>query len=100
MSKLRNISTNSSFTSIRYAPLSKERSDANKREKGQIPVIDLEALRAIKRIVESIRERIDEAERSRTGNDRESCCTGDSSGPETHRSNCSENPDREKEEKR
>lgn len=59
MSKSRNISTNSSFVSIRYAPLKKMLSYTDENEKAQISGIDIEALRTISRIVQAIKERIE-----------------------------------------
>src|SRR5947208_16839097 len=77
MNKSRSISGNSSFGSIRYAPLSKVLPDANKHEKAQTPVIHIEGLRSISRIVRAIKERIDAGERTRPGDDTQRCLAGD-----------------------
>jgi hypothetical protein len=89
MSNSQNRSTNSSFVSIRYPSSSKELSDAAKQlEQGRVPAIDLEALRSLKRIVETIRNRIDGAERNDDGNDSQPFGAGASGGPKTDRANC------------
>jgi hypothetical protein len=93
---MRNTGSNSSFVSIRYASSSKELPDANKNERGKVPVIDVETLRSIRRIVESIKRRIDQDERDRTGNDLQATRTRDSSSSQTDRSNSSQNPDGDK----
>ena len=82
-------SRNLSNVSIWYATSSKELSDAAKKfEQGRVPAIDLEALRSLKHIVESIRSRIDEAEANQDGNDSQRSGAGASSGPKTDRANC------------
>jgi hypothetical protein len=53
---------------------------ADEDEKTQISVIDIEALRAISRIVRPIQERIDAGERTRPGPDTETCPAGDPRG--------------------
>jgi hypothetical protein len=47
-----------SFVSIRSAPSTQKRWDANNHEESHLPVIDVEALRSIRRIVLTINERI------------------------------------------
>ena len=89
MSKPQIKGSNLSFGSIRYAPSSKELSDAAKTfEQGRVPAIDLEALRSLKRIVDSIRSRIDQAEANQDGNDSQRSGAGTSGGPKTDRANC------------
>jgi hypothetical protein len=58
MSNLSNISGNSSFTSIRYAPSSIVVPDASNHENIEIPLIDIAALRCIARIVKDIKAKI------------------------------------------
>jgi len=50
---------NSSFVSIRKVPGQKYATDTNRDEKVQKPVLDIEALRTIGRIVRGIKTRID-----------------------------------------
>lgn len=68
MSISQDFNSNSSFASIRYAPSSIVLPDAIKDENAKIPHIDIEALRTIKWIVVTIKERIAAAE-SDSGND-------------------------------
>ena len=53
-----NINSNSCFASIWYAPSSIVLPDASNHEKHEIPLIDIEALRTIKRLVLTIKEKI------------------------------------------
>jgi hypothetical protein len=89
MIKTRNMGRNSSFVSIRSAPSTQNEQDANKYEENQIPVIDIEALRSIRRIVLTIKERIAAGQASNPGDDHQRFSAGDPSGPEITRSNCS-----------
>jgi len=95
MSKSRNIGSNLSFVSIQYAPSSKASPNANKCEKNHTPVIDIEALRAIRHIVEAINEKIAAGERNGLGIDRRSGCAGDSSGSTVISPDCGKNSNRE-----
>src|SRR5215204_5403387 len=52
MNNSQNTAINSSFVSIRYASSSKGLPDANKHETSKVPVIDVETLQSIRRIVE------------------------------------------------
>lgn len=100
MSKLRNIGGNTSFVSIRYASSSKVLPNANEHEKSQTPVIDIEALRNISRIVRCIQARIDAAERTSPGCNPQKCGAGDPSSSEDPSANRCQNNDRESAENR
>ena len=100
MNNSQNVSSNSSFVSIRYASLSKELPDANEFAEREVPAIDVETLRKIQRIVEAIRRRIDETEHNGPGTVIGEYPAGDSSGSTTTSSNCRENSEPEKAEKK
>jgi hypothetical protein len=95
MKKSRNISGNSSFVSIRYAPSNKVVPNANEREDAEIPVIDIAGLRNITRIVETIKQKIAAGERNGPGNNTDTHAAGDPSGTTNTGSNCSENTNQE-----
>src|SRR5262249_21746085 len=59
MKKSRGGCRNSFFVSIRKAPPQKYATDTNKDEKVQTPILDIEALRTIGRIVRAVKVRID-----------------------------------------
>ena len=59
MSKVRNIGRSSSFVSIRSAPSKTYATNTHEHEKVERLVVDIEALRAISRIVRTIKARID-----------------------------------------
>jgi hypothetical protein len=86
MSKLRNIGRNSSFVSIRSALSKNLLPYAHEQEKVETLVIDIEALRAISRILRPIKERID----TEDGADRGNCTAGDQCATATG-ANCSQN---------
>ena len=69
---------NSSFVSIWKAPARKYATDASKDEKVQQPILNIEALRTIGRIVRAIQERIEDGQRSEIGSD--PARAGDNSG--------------------
>ena len=100
MSKSPKISRNSSSVSIRYAPSNKELPDANKYEPSEIPVIDVEGLRSIRRIVLTIKQRIAEAEQTKTGHDHQRLSARGPGGSKTDCSNCAEDPNGEEAEKK
>ena len=58
MKKSRGRCRNSSFVSIRKAPVRKYGTNANEDEKTQTPILNVEALRTIGRIVRAIKSRI------------------------------------------
>ena len=58
LKKTHNISRNSSFVSIRKAPAQKHVTDANKSEKLQTPILNIQTLRTIGRVVRAIKDRI------------------------------------------
>ena len=60
MAKSRNIGGILSFVSIRKAPAQNVLSDTNEYEKADSPVIAIEALRTINRIVRAIKVRIEQ----------------------------------------
>jgi hypothetical protein len=91
MGKIRNIGRSSSFVSIPSAPSTQERRDANNHEESHLPVIDVEALRTIRRIVLTIKERIAAGQESRPV-----LSAGDPRGATDTRSNCSKNTQEEK----
>ena len=95
MSKLRNIGGNTSFVSIRYAPSTQKRRDANDHEESHLPVIDVEALRSIRRILLTIKERIATGQASNPGDGHQRLSAGDPSGSTDTRSNCSKNTNQE-----
>jgi hypothetical protein len=86
MSKARDIGRNSSLVSIRSAPSKNLLPYAHEQEKVETLVIDIEALRAISRILRPIKERID----TEDGADRGNCTAGDQCATAT-RANCSQN---------
>jgi hypothetical protein len=78
MSKSHKIGRNSSFVSIWKAPAGKELPDANEHKKAPTPVIGIEALRTINRIVLAIEEKIAAAsERTKSDNGDQPCSAGD-----------------------
>ena len=100
MSKSRSISRNSSLVSIRYAPLSKGQPNANEREEAPTPVIDIAALRNIRRIVETLRNRIDAGDGNTTGDGAQRYPPGDPGGPTNISSDRIKDINRQKEENR
>ena len=72
---------NLSFVGIRKAPAPTCATDTNQDEKVQQPVLDIEALRSIGRIVRAIKERIEAGQRSATGSDPEASRDSGSSTP-------------------
>ena len=99
MRKSHKIGRNSSFVSIWKAPAIKVSPDANEHKKAPTPVIGIEALRTIHRIVLAIRERIDAAERNKPGNDSRPCPVGDPGGSRTISSNSGTDNNRGEEER-
>jgi hypothetical protein len=93
-----NNSRNSSLVSIREPHLKRCKPDMRKDEKGQTPILNLEALNVIGRLVRTIKERIDVSQRSETGSDREVGEDTRSSAPASP--DRSQNHDREEEENR
>ena len=87
MTKSRSIGRNSSFINIRKAHSKNVLSDTNGHEKVEAAVIDIEALRAIRRIVRPIKQRIEAGEAAGA----EKCPAGDLGGPGTTSPNCSQN---------
>src|SRR5262245_56786070 len=67
---------NSSLVGIRKPRSRKCATDANKDEKVQQPILDIEALRTVGRIVRAVKERIEASQSSETGSDPE--VSGDS----------------------
>jgi hypothetical protein len=82
-----NITGNTALTSITYAPSGGITRDASESEKVEGPVIDIEGLRGISRIVQTIRARIGSSERCNSGAEPQQYGVGDPSSPETTRSN-------------
>lgn len=80
MKEVSNHGENLSSVSIRKAPARKYVTDTNQDEKVQQPILDIDALRAIGRIVRAIKERIEASQRSETGSDPEAHGAGDNSG--------------------
>jgi hypothetical protein len=95
MSKARNIGRNSSFVSIPSALSTQKRRDANNHEEIHLPVIDIEALRSIRRIVLTIKERIAASQASNPGDGHQRLSAGDPSSSTDARSNCSKNTNQE-----
>ena len=93
MSQGHEICRNSVFISIRKAAAQKCDTDTSKDEKVQQPILDIEALRTIGRIVRAIKERIEAGQRSETGSDPEAGRDSRSSAPASP--DRSENNDRE-----
>lgn len=94
---MRNIGSNTSSVSIRYASSSKGVSDANKIDQSnKVPVIDIEALRSISRIVLAIKERIAAAGETRPEHNDQRVCGRVGSGSEADREDRSENSDGKK----
>ena len=100
MSKSHKIGRNSSFVSIWKAPAGKESPDANEHKKDPTPVIGIEALRTINRIVLAIGEKIDARERTTPGNDVQTGSAGDPRSSRITNSNCGTDSDRDEEEHR
>jgi len=71
---------NLSSISISKAPAQKCGTDTNQDEKPQEPILDIEGLRTIGRIVMAIKERIEAGQRSQTGSDPETRDAGDNNG--------------------
>src|SRR5262245_39212932 len=88
-------SRNLSFRSIPSASSTQKGRDANDHEESHLPVIDVEALRSIRRIVLTIKERIAADEESKPGHDHQRLSAGDPSGSTDTRSNCSKNTNQE-----
>ena len=82
-----NITGNTALTSITYVPSGGITRDASESEKVEGPVIDIEGLRGISRIVQTIRARIGSSERCDSGAEPQQYGAGDPSSPETTRSN-------------
>jgi hypothetical protein len=90
MSKSRSIGRNSSFVSIRKPRSCNVLSDTNKHEKARTQVIDINALRAISRIVLAIQKRIDAGNNAE--NDSKPCPAGNpSSSKITGPNSCKDN---------
>jgi len=68
------------FISIRKEPAQKYATDAHQDEKLQQPILDIDGLRTIGRIVMAIKRRIEAGQRSETGSDPETRDAGDNSG--------------------
>jgi hypothetical protein len=100
MSKARSIGRNSSFVSIQSAPSTQKRRDANDHEESHLPVIDVEALRSIRRIVLTIKERIAAGQASNPGDGHQRLSAGDPSSSEAACSNRGEDHDGQKAAKR
>jgi hypothetical protein len=96
MNETQNTSGNSSFVSIRYAPLSKVLPDANEHEEAQPLLIDIVALRSISRIVKEIKNKIAGADGNRPGINGERDAAEDTSSPTNTSSNRGTNINREK----
>jgi hypothetical protein len=82
-----NITGNTALTSITYAPSGGITRDASESEKVEKPVIDIEGLRGISRIVQTIRARIGSSERCDSGAEPQQYRAGDPSSAEITRSN-------------
>ena len=95
MSKARSIGRNSTAVSIPKGSSKNLLPYAHEQEKVETLVIDIEALRAISRILRLIKERID----TEDGADRGNCTAGDQCATATG-ANCSQNNHSEKGEKR
>jgi hypothetical protein len=78
---------NTALTSTTYVPSGGITRDASETEKFKKPVIDIEGLRGISRIVQTIRARIGSSERCNSGAEPQQYGVGDPSSPETTRSN-------------
>src|SRR5262249_42619322 len=84
MKKSRGGCRNSFFVSIRKAPLQKYATDTNRHEKVQTPILGIEALRTIGRIVRPVKVRIDLANGQHNPKDIQDSAAGDaSSAPPT-----------------
>ena len=95
MNNSQNAAINSSFVRIRSCSSSKGVPDANEHEQSDAPVIDIEALRSISRIVLAIKERIAAGGGSRPNPDQRRF-GGDESGSEADRGDRGENNHGEK----
>jgi hypothetical protein len=95
MGETQNTAGNLSFVSIRSAASTQNEQDANNHEENQIPVIDIEALRSIRRIVLTIKERIAAGQASKPGDGHQRLSAGDPRGPKDTRSNRSKNTNQE-----
>ena len=87
MRKSHKIGRNSSFVSIWKAPAGKVLPDANEHKKAPTPVIGIEALRTIHRIVLAIREKIAASERTKPENGDLPCSAADPGGSRTINAN-------------
>jgi hypothetical protein len=99
MSKSHKIGRNSSFVSIWKAPAGKVSPDANEHKKAPTPIIGIEALRTIHRIVLAIQERIAASERTKPENGDQPCPVGDPRGSRTINSNSGTDNNRGEEER-
>jgi len=71
---------NSSTASIRKACSRKYATDTSQDEKVQQPILDVEALRTVGRIVRAIKERIEAGQSSETGSGPQAPGAGDNNG--------------------
>ena len=83
MKKSRGRCRNSSFVSIRKAPVQKYATDTNKDEKLQTPILGIEVLRTIGRIVRAVKVRIDLAKGQHDPKDIQECAAGDADSAAT-----------------
>jgi hypothetical protein len=100
MSETQNTGGNLSFVSIRSAPSTQKERDDTKHEDHHVPVIDVEALQSIRRIVLTVKERIAAGQASNPGDGHQRLSAGDPNGSEAVRSNRGEDHDGEKAGKR
>ena len=84
MSISQNLSSNSSFASIRYGPSASVQPDTDKHEKHPTLAIDLEVLKAIRRTVLAIKKRIDAG----GGSNLQPYINGNSNNSKTFGPNC------------
>jgi hypothetical protein len=89
------IGANSSFVGIPSAPSWQVSRDAYETEKLGTQVINIEALRAIGRIVQAIKQRTEAGEGTGAGHDTENPSAGDPHGSTTISPNSSPNSNRE-----
>src|SRR5262245_61238350 len=83
MKKSRGRCRNSSFVSIRKAPVQNMLSNTNRDEKVQTTVLNIEALRTIGRIVRAIKTQIDIANREHNPRDTQDSAAGDADSAAT-----------------
>ncbi len=99
MAKTHNSGRKPSSVSIWDASAGKVSSDADETKKTPIPIIGIEALRNINRIVVAIQERLGTRQETRPGNDDgRTSPEGDPGGPKTTSSNCGTGNNRDEEE--